>query len=270
MAAMSLATVSCVEEYQYEKGEADLDGCYGVYFPVQEATGAHTYDPSMTTEAVFTVARTNSEGAIEVPIDYTESHEGIFNVPSAVFADGQTETTITVTFPNSDNGVNYELHLAINDPQYASKYQDGDLNVDFSVLRVEWKYFLNPQTNEPAKFTFTQGWWEEVHTGYVKYYEVNGVRTCQTVTDPYVFSDGSTGYGFWGTAAAEGEGELNFKWYDAVNAEGKQIVELPVNFVYHHSTYDADVHMYDWYTYFTVVNPQAALAGVDYLNFVNK
>lgn len=269
MAAMSLFTVACVEEVPYEKGEADVDGCYGVYFPVQEAAGAHTYDPSMPTEIEFTVARTNTSGAITVPIDYTESHAGIFEVPAAEFADGQSETTIKVTFPTSENGVNYSLSLAVNDPQYASKYQDGAVNMDFSVLRVEWKYFLNPKTGEPAKFTFTQGWWEEVHTGYVKYYEVNGVRTCQTVTDPMDY-DGEIGYGFWGTAAAEGEGELNFKWYDAVNAEGKQIVELPVNYVYHHSTYDADVHMYDWYTYFTVVNPQAALAGVDYLTFVNK
>lgn len=269
MAAMSLVTVSCVEEYQYEKGEADVDGCYGVYFPVQEATGDHTYDPSMPTEMTFTVARTKAEGAITVPIEFTESHEGIFEVPAAVFADGQTETAVTVTFPTSENGVKYELHLGINDPQYASKYQDGATQVDFSVLRVEWKYFLNPQTGEPAKFTFNQGWWEETHTGYVKYYEVNGVRTCQTVTDPTDY-DGEMGYGFWGTGAAEGEGELNFKWYDAVNAEGKQIVELPVNFVYYHPSYAADVNVYDWYTYFTVVNPQAALAGVDYLTFVQK
>ena len=266
---MSLVTVSCVEEYQYEKGEADVDGCYGVYFPVQEATGDHTYDPSMPTEMTFTVARTKAEGAITVPIEFTESHEGIFEVPAAVFADGQTETAVTVTFPTSENGVKYELHLGINDPQYASKYQDGATQVDFSVLRVEWKYFLNPQTGEPAKFTFNQGWWDETHTGYVKYYEVNGVRTCQTVTDPTDY-DGEMGYGFWGTGAAEGEGELNFKWYDAVNAEGKQIVELPVNFVYYHPSYAADVNVYDWYTYFTIVNPQAALAGVDYITFVQK
>ena len=270
MAAMSLFTVSCVEEYQYEKGEADVDGCYGVYFPVQEATGDHTYDPSMPTEMTFTVARTKAEGAITVPIDFTASHEGVFQVPAAVFADGQTETTVTVTFPNSDNGVKYSLHLGINDPQYASKYQDGATQVDFSVLRVEWKYFLNPQTGEPAKFTFNQGWWEETHTGYVKYYEVNGVRTCQTVTDPMDYS-GEMGYGFWGTGAAEGEGELNFTWYTGnVNFEGKQIVELPVQKVFYNTSYGADVYVYDYYTYWTVLNPQAALAGVSFVDFAAK
>ena len=271
MAAMSLFTVACVEEepVPYEPGQPDAEGCYGVYFPVQEAAGAHTYDPSMPTEIEFTVARTKSDGAITVPIEYTESVQGIFNVPAAEFADGQSETTVKVTFPTSENGVNYSLSLAVTDPQYASKYNDGAVHLDFSVLRVEWKYFLNPVTNEPAVFTFNQTWWEEVHTGKVMYYEVNGVRTCKTVTDPVETANGMA-YGFWGTGEAEGDGELSFVWYDELNAEGKQIVELPVNKVYYNTNYSADVYVYDWYTYFTIVNPQAALAGIDYITFVKK
>lgn len=268
MAAMSLFTVACVQETPYEKGEPDLDGCYGVYFPVQEAAGSHTFDPSMPAEVEFIVARTKSTGAITVPIEYKESHDGIFQVPAAVFADGQTETTIKVAFPTSENGVNYSLSLAINDPQYASKYNDGATNIDFSVLRVEWKYFLNPQTNEPAVFTFNQDWWAEVHTGKVMYYEVNGVRTCKTVTDPVETEDG-TAYGFWGTGEAEGDGEITFTWYTKViDGNGKQAVLLPETPVYFHPSYNAVVHAYDWYTYFTVANPQAALQGVDFPTFV--
>ena len=267
---MPFLTVACVEEEPYQKGEADLAGCYGVYFPVQEAAGAHTYDPTMPTEVTFTVARTKTTDAISVPITVTESHEGIFNVPNAEFADGQTETTVKVTFPNSENGVNYKLSLAIEDPQYASKYLNANTHMDFSVLRVEWLYVLNPQTNQPAKFTFNQGWWEEVHTGYVKYYEVNGVRTCITETDPVVTENG-TAYGFWGTGEAAGEGELSFTWYtNVIDGNGKQAVALPESPVYFNTNYGAVVHAYDWYTYFTVVNPQAALAGVDFPAFVAK
>ena len=267
---MPFLTVACVEEEPYQKGEADLAGCYGVYFPVQEAAGAHTYDPTMPTEVTFTVARTKTTDAISVPITVTESHEGIFNVPNAEFADGQTETTVKVTFPNSENGVNYKLSLAIEDPQYASKYLNANTHMDFSVLRVEWLYVLNPQTNQPAKFTFNQGWWEEVHTGYVKYYEVNGVRTCITETDPVVTENG-TAYGFWGTGEAAGEGELSFTWYtNVIDGNGKQAVALPESPVYFNTKDGAVVHAYDWYTYFTVVNPQAALAGVDFPAFVAK
>ena len=272
MAAMSLFTAACVNEVvPYEKGEGDVDGCYGVYFPVQEATGPHTYDPSQDTEVVFTVARANSVGAITVPVSYTESHEGIFQVGQVKFEDGQSETTLTVTFPESANGVDYKLSLAITDPQYASKYADGDTYVDFSVLRVEWKYFLNPVTNEPAVFTFNESWWGEVHTGKVKYYDVDGVRTCVTETDPVETEDG-TAYGFWGTGAAAGDRELTFTWYTNVfDVNGSQAVGLPVTDVYENPSYGgAMIQAFDYYTYWTVLNPQAALQGIDFPTFVQK
>lgn len=213
LAALALASTACVKEAEYEKGPQDVEGCYGVYFPTQEATGSHTYDPSQATEIEFTVVRTNPDGDITVPVKYTESHEGIFQLGELSFVDGEVETTLKVTFPESEIGVTYKLSLKIDDPQYASRYYDGATNIDFSVMRVEWKYFLNPQTNEPANFTFTQTWWEEEHTGKVKYYEINGVRSCVTETDPLTYSDGSVAYGFWGTGAAEGEGEFHFTWY---------------------------------------------------------
>ena len=272
MAAMSLFTVACVQEpVPYEQGEPDASGCYGVYFPVQDATGAHTYDPSQDTEVVFTVARKNSAGAITVPVNYTESHEGIFKVGELKFEDGQPETTLKVTFPESGNGVDYKLSLSIDDPMYASKYFDGDTKVDFSVLRVEWQYFLNPKTGEKAKFTFNQGWWGEVHTGYVKYYDVDGVRTCVTETDPVETEEGPA-YGFWGTGAEAGDRELTFTWYTKVfDANGDQAVWLPVTDVFENSSYDgAMVQAFDYYAYWTVLNPQAALQGVDFPTFAQK
>lgn len=272
LAALAFATTACVQESDYQKGAADVEGCYGVYFPTQEAAGSHTYDPSQATEAVFTVVRTNSEGDITVPVKYTESHPGVFQLGELKFADGQTESTLTVTFPTSENGVDYKLSLSIEDPQYASRYNDGATNLDFSVLRVEWKYFLNPQTNQPANFTFTQIWWDEVHTGKVKYYEVNGVRTCMTETDPTPKADGTTGYGFFGNAEAQGEGEMSFTWYTTCKldeAETQDAVHLPVTFLYEDS--DAGpISTYDYYSYWTIWNPQAVLAGVDFPTFAKK
>lgn len=272
LAALAFATTACVQEDVYQKGAADVEGCYGVYFPTQEAAGSHTYDPSQATEAVFTVVRTNSEGDITVPVKYTESHEGIFQLGELVFADGQTESTLKVTFPNSENGVDYKLSLSIEDPQYASRYNDGATNLDFSVLRVEWKYFLNPQTNKPANFTFTQLWWGDVHTGKVKYYEVNGVRTCVTETDPLTYDDGSVGYGFFGNAAAQGEGEMSFTWYTTCKLDEEETmdaVHLPVTFMYEDSG-AGPISTYDYYSYWTIWNPQAVLAGVDFPTFAKK
>ncbi len=272
LAVLTFGAVSCVEEEVYEKGEPDLDGCYGVYFPAQEATGSHTYDPSMDRTVSFTVARTNSNDDITVPVEVKSSADGVFSVGELKFAAGQSETTLTVDFPAAETGITYSLSLAVTDPQYASKYNDGDTFIDFSVLIVSWEYFLNPKTGEKAKFTFNQGWWGEVHTGYIKYYDVNGVRTCVTETDPLTYDDGSVGYGFWGTGAAAGEGEITFTWYTNVfDVNGKQAVWLPVTDVFENPSYDgAMVQAFDYYAYWTVLNPQAALQGVDFPTFVQK
>lgn len=272
LAVLTFGAVSCVEEAAYVEGEPDLEGCYGVYFPAQEATGSHTFDPSMDRTISFTVARKDSKGEITVPVEVTASAEGVFSVGELKFADGQSETTLIVDFPNAETGVTYKLSLGLTNPQYASKYVDGDLFIDFSVLIVSWEYFLNPKTGEKAKFTFNQAWWGEVHTGYVKYYDVNGVRTCVTETDPLTYDDGSVGYGFWGTGAKEGEGEITFTWYTNVfDTNGKQAVALPVTDVFENPSYGgAMVKAYDYYSYWTVLNPQAALQGVDFPTFVQK
>lgn len=262
--ALATLAVACKEEEQYEWGPEDVAGCYGVYFPTQEASGSHTYDPTKEPTAEFTVKRTNATGAITVPVKYTESESGIFQVGTLSFADGETETTLKVDFPNSGLGTEYSLSLQIDDPQYASYYNDNAIALDFSVLRVEWKYFLNPKTGEKAVFSITEDWNELEHTCYVKYYEVDGIRTC--VTEDSVSPEGYKG--FFGTGADK---EVKFTWYTGnKNADGKQMVELPVTDVYYHSTYSAMVQAFDYYSYWTVINPQASLSGMSWLDFAKK
>lgn len=275
MAAMSLFTVACVEEtLQYEAGEADLEGCYGVYFPAQEASGDHTYDPNMPTEITFTVARTNTKGPITVPVDTIASHAGVFELGEIKFEDGQPETTFKVTFPNSDNGVKYSLSIGISDPQYASKYQDGATNIDFSVLRVEWLDFLNPVTGEPAVVTFNEGWWDEVHTATLKYYEVNGVRTC-VATCNETDEDGNP-IGIWGDTQGI---TFNFTWFTTVfTPAGMQAIDVPrqyFGFDYADWTSKPEaeaaqgVYFYDWFHYLTTDGGYAG-AWADWAGFLEK
>ena len=133
MAAFSLLAVSCQEEIAYTPGEPDLEGCYGVYFPTQEAAGDHTMDPSEVPAVQFTVKRLKEDGNITVPVNVTASEEGIFQVSELTFADGQSESTITVTFDNAQPGVNYALSLEITDPQYALKYGANPTFISYTV-----------------------------------------------------------------------------------------------------------------------------------------
>ncbi|MBO5862363.1 MAG: hypothetical protein J6Q88_04410 [Bacteroidales bacterium] len=133
-AAFSFLAVSCqVEEQVYVPGEPELDGCHGVYFPTQEAAGAHTMDPSETPAVEFVVKRLSEDGDITVPVEVKVSEEGIFNVPELQFVDGQTEAKLLVTFPNAKAGVEYTLSLEINDPEYALVYGANPTYLTYSV-----------------------------------------------------------------------------------------------------------------------------------------
>lgn len=277
---LPLFALACNQEteLEYEPGTAELSNSYGVYFPVQDASGSHTYDPEMQRTVSVTVARPadKSTGAITVPYTLTASAEGIFEAGDITFADGQTETKLNVTFDKADVGVNYSFTLVIDDPEYCYVYGNNATSFNFSVLIVTWEYILNPKTNEPALFEFTQGWWGETAWAYVKYYEVNGIRTCHTESNgQHDYNGIYEAPGFWGTAEAEGEGELYFTMYvNEKNSDGNMFVELlPEPGVYVNSNYGAMVYPFDYYYFWTVYqdsldNPQGIT--MSWLEFAKK
>lgn len=134
-AAFSFLAVSCqVEEQVYVPGEPDLEGCHGVYFPTQEAAGSHTMDPSETPAVEFVVKRLTEDGDITVPVVAKASEEGIFELSELKFADGQTESTIKVSFSKAQPGVTYTLSLEITDPEYALVYGQNPTYLNYSVI----------------------------------------------------------------------------------------------------------------------------------------
>lgn len=271
---MGLAMTACSEDEKYVPGDPDVEGCYGVYFPAQEAAGSHTYDPSQAAEVTFTVARSVSEGDITVPLEVSVSEEGIFEVGELKFEDGQTESSINVKFPNSKIGVVYSLAIAVKDPQYASIYKDATTAVEFSVLRVEWQDFLNPVTNKPAEFTFYEGWWGEVHTATVKFYDVDGVRTCLATCNEV--SDASTPIGIWGDAVGT---TFSFIWDTTTKTvNGYDAVDVPKQYIgFDYSDWTskpegqaaAPIYCYDWF-HFLITDGGYAGAWPDWASFLTK
>lgn len=221
IAAFVFAVVSCQEKIQpHEPGEPDASGCYGVYFPSQDASGMHVYSPVQDPSVEITVKRTNTSGAITVPVQTSFSEEGIFTVTDVSFADGQDETTFTVRFDSAQEGTTYTASFLVDDKAYASMYNSGPVALDFSVMRVQMKDFMTEDGSKKAAFTFTdKGFWEEAHDEvYIQYYEVDGVRYCQTSGGKlleYYGQSGSEGTGPWGTDV-----QMTFKWYP------KKMVEI--------------------------------------------
>lgn len=225
-----LSLAACSKEDSYEPGEPEVDGCYGVYFPSQEASGSHTYNPTADKSITVTVARSNSNGAITVPVEVTSNVQGVFNVAPITFADGQSETTTEITFPNIEEGVSSTVSLTITDNQYASKYNEGDISIDITILSVAYQDFLDPTTGQPADVTFTVLNFFQADLGTVDsdvdyytvhgniiYYEVNGIRYCTVKT-----SDADKG--IFGTGL-----ELQFRWYTGITYPdaGSQAIEVP-------------------------------------------
>ncbi len=140
---------SCQSELDYQKGEPDLEGCYGVYFPVQDAQKDHEFEPSEDGYKVeLKVKRLKTAGRIEVPYRL-ESEEGMIG-SELVFEDGQTETVLTVTLPEEiEMGLVYKCNVVIEDPQYALKYyNDYKTSIDCSAVVLQWNRLKGPAGEE--------------------------------------------------------------------------------------------------------------------------
>ncbi len=252
VAVLSVGFVSCEETApEYVAGQQDLEGCYGVYFPTQAAAGEHTLDPTAPKSIDVTIMRKVAEGEITVPV--VVSNDSIFNVPEVVFADGQTETTITITFPNVETAVKYDLTLEVTDPAYASLFSSNPVSLSFSVFCVEWKYVaVDEEGNQSfvtdeskaATVNFVQGFWLDgasVNDVKIKYYEVDGVLHC------VAYRDGDSFF-----PETDVPVEFNFTMNTKPNGEGKY--DLEVKKQYMGWDYDAGVSVYFYDVYNFLIN----------------
>ena len=155
--------VSCTNDDTTDLvGAPDVQGCYGVYFPEQENVGNMEIDPADALDFTYTVSRKNADGAITVPVVIEKNTDDMFSVTPIEFADGEDETTFTVTLSDeSALGEKYSFALVINDPQYVSQYADNSVSVSLGITRVKW--------NDVGECDYTEdvltGWWNFTFDG---------------------------------------------------------------------------------------------------------
>lgn len=246
---------SCKQaEETFEPGPEDLAGCYRVYFPTQEVTNGDLIVQSPTDPSVITiaVARKNKSGAITVPYTATYSDASVLSAGDIKFNDGETETTFDLVYPNAKDGTVYSVSFKIEDENYAARYGAEPTGCDISFMRVAYQNFADANGN-PIKVTFTEDWWGHVHTGYIKYYEVDGIRHCETFDEECVSSGSDEpGPGFWGTGA---DYHLSFIWNSKTN-----YIDIPVQPIGYDYGGDPStpVNLYDCYSYYNVLNSNYA------------
>lgn len=155
--------VSCTNDDTTDQvGAPDVQGCYGVYFPEQENVGNMEIDPADALDFTYTVSRKNADGAITVPVVIEKNTDDMFSVTPIEFADGEDETTFTVTLSDeSALGEKYSFALVINDPQYVSQYAENSVSVSLGITRVKW--------NDVGECDYTEDvltdWWNFTFDG---------------------------------------------------------------------------------------------------------
>ena len=160
--ALALFAAACSPVEEYKPGSEDDPNCFGVYFPAQET--AIVRSPEESTKISFTVARTNTEGDLVVPVTVSDT-SSIFNIKpvNAVFEDGQSETTISFDYARIAVGQEYLVSLSIEGDEFVSKYSTLPSNLDFTVLVEKW--------NDLGVGTFTMSVFWDPFTCNVRYYQ---------------------------------------------------------------------------------------------------
>lgn len=151
LAFATVGMVACSEDATHEPGPAELEGCYGVYFPEasvlesQGPMGEISLDPSEATVFKYYAYRENTEGEITIPVEINSTLDAeekpMYTVEPIVFADGEDVAEFTVTLSDkAEVGVPYKLTVSVvNDPQYVKQYDTAN-STEFSVTinRVKW------------------------------------------------------------------------------------------------------------------------------------
>ena len=182
-AVLSFAAISCTPEEEYKTGEPDIEGCYGIYFPSQEASSRTiTLDPNDRRRVKITVAREVSDVDFDITVPVEISGDDIFEVDDIIFEGGAASTSFYISFPDAEVGQKYTCTVEVTDPQYVSSYRTKANYITLNVIVVSWDVigtgmfydynFSNSQTGEPMG----------VET---KIYKSSNEKNLYRVDDPY-------------------------------------------------------------------------------------
>ena len=138
---------SCVEELKNNGELENYSDCHNIYFQslAEQNIELEPADEKEFTIRVFRERKENPEDLPEikeVPINVTSSvlasGEPAFNVSKVNFAEGETETKMTVKFPEAEIGKTYDCTISITEPEYVSKYSKDPTKLVFNVTRIKW------------------------------------------------------------------------------------------------------------------------------------
>lgn len=136
-----MAFTACSNDDDYSAGEWDgpANASTYVYFLEDEISSNEILDPSDATIKTFSVQRKDKTGELTVKFTVLENTDSVFTVSDAVFADGDSVTTFTVSFPKAEMDKTYKLSLQIGST-YNSSYASESTLFGYSFLIEKWDH----------------------------------------------------------------------------------------------------------------------------------
>ena len=149
---MSFLMTSCVEEMTAQLGDPDNKDCYGVYFPSQKGLGDLQVGPDDAKSITLMVRRTNTKGALTVPLTIESDQPGIFSVSELYFEEDAPVAEVQVFFPNIKLGVKYDCTIKVRGDEYVSSYSQNATHMSFSVTCVKWNKLVGANGETTGKW----------------------------------------------------------------------------------------------------------------------
>ena len=149
---VSLLMTSCVKEMTAQLGDPDNKDCYGVYFPSQKGLGDIHVGPTDAKTLTLMVRRTNTRGAVTVPLTIESDYPGIFSTSELTFQEDAPVAEVQVYFPNIKLGVKYDCTIKVVGDEYVSSYAQNASHVSFSVTCVKWNKLVGPNGETTGKW----------------------------------------------------------------------------------------------------------------------
>lgn len=129
-------TSACTEDCDYISAAIPEANTEEVSFADMNSMKAELA-PNDTKEITITVVRKNTGSALTVPILVNRNDEGIFEIPSSVSFDTNSQSAeIKITFPKAIEGVLYQYEIALDN---AGLYSEATIpNMSGSVQCIQW------------------------------------------------------------------------------------------------------------------------------------
>ncbi len=139
LVAAGLLFTACDDDDDFSAGKPTAADCPALTFGADNSFSLELDPDDPSDRFDVPIYRNNATNAATYNINVLENTDSVYNVPATVsFGDGETESSITVTYSGMEVGPQYKLAISFDDDD-VDAYSEDTYNVfTYSVTYVKW------------------------------------------------------------------------------------------------------------------------------------